>query len=232
MIRSPKEHQCASPGGLRNDVALVLAWLAVLSSAWGSKRPAASVKGPDADVEQFDLLDLEAAVRAMPIGPDHDYFAGMLANADNHIEESIQLLMRALPAIRKSRPDRAVAALRALADDYNKVFRYDDAAPAYEDLLNNFSDQMSAQDLKDVKDDLPLAKILSHAPAQTVTLDGPALLKTEPNPLGSQNAERTVNGVQGPCCWTQARIFPWSARASLSAFISIFFQASHRRKRG
>lgn len=183
---------------LRNDAVLVLASLILLFPVSATERLAASSKGLDADIEQFNMIDLEAALRTMPAGPDHDYFAGILSNADNHVDESIQLLNRALPAMRKSRPDRAVAALRALADDYNKVFRYGDAASAYEDLINNFSSHMSAQDLKDVKDDLPLAKILSHVPAQTIAWDGPVVLRTKRNPLDSQNAALTVNGVQGP----------------------------------
>ena len=179
---------------LRNQVLLLLTF-ACSSTASVATRDLK--QNPDADVEQFDLLDLEAVLRTMPDGPDHDYFAGILANADNHIEESIQLLTSALPAMRKSRPDRAVAALRALADDYMNVFRYGDAASAYEELISRFSSQMSAQDLKDVKDDLPLARILSHAPSQTIEWDGPVVLHTKRNPLGSQNLDLSINGVQG-----------------------------------
>ena len=58
-----------------------------------------------------------------------DYFAGVLANRSGHIDDSILLLNRALPNIRESQAKRAAIALEALADDYNKSFRYGDAAP-------------------------------------------------------------------------------------------------------
>jgi hypothetical protein len=50
---------------------------------------------------------------------------------------SIQLLESALASIRMSQPRRAAVALEALADDYNKGFRYKEAALSDDDLLKN-----------------------------------------------------------------------------------------------
>jgi predicted aspartyl protease len=150
----------------------------------------------DVDVKEFRLEELEARLLTMQPGPERDYFAGVLANRSSHLEESIRLLNSALPGIRTSRPDRAAIALQALADDYNKTFRYDDAAQAYDDLLANFAGQLAGSRLQDTKDDSGLAHLLRGAPPQTITWDGPTRLKTEPNPLGSINTELTVNGVQ------------------------------------
>jgi len=164
------------------------------SNAAGKAKPAA---GPDADVEQFRLEELKIDLAQMAPGPDRDYFAGILANRENRIGESISLLTSALPGIRASRPDRTAIALQALADDYTKSFRYVDAAKTDDDLLAHFANQMSPGDLKEVHDDAEIMHILRDAPPQTITWDGLVRLKTERNPLNSQNVDLIVNGVEG-----------------------------------
>jgi hypothetical protein len=173
---------------------LLLAALTTMQPAYARDRPPLSETGPDANVEQFDMPNLEANLRGMPAGPEHDYFAGVLANAENHITDSIHLLTNALPTLQTSRPDRAVVALCTLADDYRKLFRYGNAASVYQDLLSHFPNQITCN----VQDQLAAAKILSHAPPQTITWDGPVKITTERNPMGGQNVELTVNGVKGP----------------------------------
>src|ERR1700731_1001647 len=98
-------------------------------------KSAVSPDGPDADVKQFRLHELEARLQTMQPGSERDYFAGVLANRTGSIAESIQLLNGALPGLRKTHALRAAIALEALADDYNKSFRYADAAQTYDDLL-------------------------------------------------------------------------------------------------
>ncbi|HXZ11076.1 MAG TPA: retropepsin-like aspartic protease [Candidatus Sulfotelmatobacter sp.] len=134
----------------------------------------------------------------MPPGPDRDYFAGVFANRAGHTAVSIELLTRVLPALRDARPDRAAIALEALADGYFKTFRYADSARAYDDLLAHFSSQLTPQKLKGTKDDAQIVQILRDSPAQTISWSGAVSLKTERNPLNSQNVELTVNGVHGP----------------------------------
>ncbi len=152
--------------------------------------------GPDAEVKEFRLEKLETTLRAIPPGPEQDYFAGVLANRVGRREESIRLLNSALPRIRTSRPDRAAIALEALADDYIKSFRYADAAQTYDDLLTHFVGQLDSKQLQGTKDDSGVIHLLREAAGQTITWDGPTRLKTERNPLGSTNTELTVNGVR------------------------------------
>jgi predicted aspartyl protease len=173
---------------------VVLGWQTSLVAAQGAG--AVVTDGADAEVKAFRLDELEARLRTMAPGPEHDYFAGLLANRSGRIEESIRLLKGALPSIRTARPDRAAVALEALADDYNKSFQYDDSARAYDDLLDHFASQLSKEQLQGTKDDSSVMHILRGAPAQTITWDGPVQLKTSRNPLGSVNAELTVNGVR------------------------------------
>jgi predicted aspartyl protease len=153
-------------------------------------------EGPDAEVREFRLGELEARLKAMPSGPEWDYFAGILANRQGRNEESIHLLESVLPTIRTSHPERAFMALEALADDYAKCFRYADAARTYDHLINNFGSQMEAKKLQGTKDDAQVMHVLQGSPAQTISWQGSTRLNTERNMLASLNTELTVNGVQ------------------------------------
>jgi len=157
---------------------------------------AAAADGPDAEVQQFRLDELEASLPTMQPGTEHDYFAGLLANRTGHIEESIRLLNEVLPAIRGSQPLRAEVALEALADDYNKSFRYFDAARTYDDLLTHFAAQVDRRHLQGTKDDAGVVRLLRDAPPQSISGPGAVRLKTVRNAIGSLNTELTVNGVR------------------------------------
>lgn len=180
-------------------VVLFLALLFVPAPcSWAQMNKAPTEEGPDREWKEFRMEELEARLRTMAPGTERDYFSGLVANRTGHVAESIQLLNTALPAIRGSRPDRAAVALQALADDYNKDFRYADATRVYEDLLAHFANQLTAENLQGTKDDAKVAQILRNAPAQTITWNGTTALKTERNPINSLNVELTVNGVRGP----------------------------------
>ncbi|HEV3419792.1 MAG TPA: pepsin/retropepsin-like aspartic protease family protein [Candidatus Acidoferrum sp.] len=187
------------PMEVRGGAVLLLALLFIpfsVSGAQGNRD--ATENGPDLELKEFRLDELEARLRTMEPGPERDYFAGVLANRTGHIEESIQLLNGVLPVVRGSRRDRAEIALEALADGYTKKFRYADAARAYDDLLAHFPDQLKGEKLQHTEDDAKLAQILRDAPAQTLSWNGATNLKTVRNPLNSWNVELTVNGVRGP----------------------------------
>jgi predicted aspartyl protease len=150
--------------------------------------------GPDADLRAFRLGELETRLSSMQPGPERNYFAGILDNRTGHVEDSIRLLTDALPSLR-SRPARAAVALEALADDYNKTFRYAEADRAYDDLLAHFATQLTADELKGTRDDAGVAHLLRRAPPQTIAWHGPTNLKTERDAIGSLVTELTVNGV-------------------------------------
>lgn len=177
---------------------LLAATLLAALPCWPQREKPAGNSGPDQDLKDFRLDELGARLRVMPPGVERDYFAGMLANRTNHIEESIELLGRVLPAIREARPDRAKEALDAQAENYMKTFRYDDAMRAMDDLVVHFAPQFRPAELRLTKDDAGIARILREAPGQTIEWHGGVALKIERNPINSQNVELTVNGVQGP----------------------------------
>jgi len=166
-----------------------------LPAASADKNEVAS-DASDALVKEFRLDDLEASLRTMPAGPERDYFAGVLANRTGHPEDSIRLLNDALPRIRRSHPARAAVGLEALADDYNKSFRYDDAAQTYDDLLTHFAAYFDRQRLQGTKDDSGVMHLLRQVPPQTITRQGRVRLRTKRDAIGSVVTELEVNGIR------------------------------------
>jgi hypothetical protein len=91
---------------------------------------AATANSPDADLADFRLDQTQGELEKMPRGPERDCLAGLLANRRGQVDQSIELLNRALPALRETRDARASLALTTLADDYTKTFAYEAAAKA------------------------------------------------------------------------------------------------------
>jgi predicted aspartyl protease len=188
--------RCLAAAGRTGILLCSLACIPILLYAVPSSESAATASGPDADVKAFQLGQLEAALRTMQPGPERNYFEGVLANRAGRIDESIRLLNSALPSIREANRARAAVALETLADDYNKSFRYADAASTYDDLLVHFADQLSGEELQGSKDDAGVAHLLREAPAQSIAWQGPTRLKTERDTIDSLVTELTVNGVR------------------------------------
>jgi hypothetical protein len=183
---------------LHGKTSVLLCFLAYIQMATYAASFDGSTKaksGLDADVKYFRLGELEATLRTMPPGPDRNYFEGVLANRTGQVEKSIRLLESALPDIRASYRSRAAVALETLADDYNKSFRYTDAARAYDDLLAHFADSLTSEQLQGTRDDAGVAHLLRGAPAQSIVWQGPTRLNTERNAVGSLVTELTVDGV-------------------------------------
>jgi Aspartyl protease len=151
----------------------------------------------DTAIKEFRIGALQATLAKMPPGPEHDYAAGVLANRAGNIEESIRLLERAIPQIRKTQPRRAAIALECLADDFTKIYRYADAAKAFDDLLAHFAREVAPADLQNDRDNSGVVHLLKAAPPQTISLDGPVRLKTQRDPTGDLDTDLRVNGVSG-----------------------------------
>ncbi len=154
-------------------------------------------RGPalDTEIKEFRIDALEARLAKMPPGPERDYAAGILANRAGDVDESIRLLERAIPKIRKTQPRRTAIALECLADDFTKIYRYADAAKAFDDLLAHFARELAPADLQGDRDSAGVVRLLKAAPPQTISLDGPVRLKTQRDPFGDLDTDLTVNGV-------------------------------------
>jgi hypothetical protein len=145
----------------------------------------------DADLADFRLDKLRVELEKMSPGPERDYLAGLLANRRGQVGDSIALLNRALPALRKSRDVQTSTALKTLADDYTKLFDYDAAAKAYDELFALFPEQNRGG----TKDDSGVLHLLVGVKPMTITWHGSTRLKTSQNAMGSRVAELEVNGV-------------------------------------
>jgi predicted aspartyl protease len=154
--------------------------------------PAAAMTA-DADLQNYQLRDLETHIQGMPQGPERDYFNGMLAARSGRFGDAIAQLNRAIPDLRKSAPKRAAMALEAIATAYRADNQYGDAARAYAELSDRFADQLD----RFPADDAALARMLIGTPPQSISWNGPVKLKTSENPIGSRVAELVVNGVRG-----------------------------------
>lgn len=159
--------------------------------------PPSTLTEVDADIKNFDYSQLASAVDAMPPSAERDYFAGVLANRSGHIAQSIELLTHALPHLESSEPYRASVALRALAHDYLKSYRYNDAIQASEELLHKFSSQLDKVESHDAREDYRALLLLRDARPQTITFEGGTDLPILHNPgIGGFEAGLAVNGVQ------------------------------------
>jgi predicted aspartyl protease len=167
--------------------ALVVVALSSGCSAIGRPVP---IDDPDADVRDFRIGPLTASVRLMRPGVERDYFSGMLASRSARTEESLLLLKRALPELRKTRPQRAAIALKAVAESYFASYRYREAAQTYDDLEQHFDEDLR----RGVSSDAAVARLVRDVSPQTVEWVGPVRLPTSRNPIGSLVSAITIDG--------------------------------------
>jgi hypothetical protein len=148
----------------------------------------------DADLADFRVGEVRAELEKMSPGPERDYLAGLLANRRGQVGDSVALLSRALPALRKSEDARTSAALKTIADDYTKLLNYGAAAKAYDDLFALFPEQNRGG----TKDDAGVLHLLAGVRPMTIAWHKPTRLKTSRNAIGSRTTELEVNGVREP----------------------------------
>ena len=136
---------CSIAGAL--FCALVVVWA---SSAHSQN--AGTAEGSTIDLDQLlqdrDYLDLEKVLSSKSKLNDSDraFFEGVMANRRNRVAESIRTLEPLVPALSATNKERAVIALSTLADDYEKSFRYSDAADTYTELEKRFGPLMDEHD--------------------------------------------------------------------------------------
>ena len=182
--------------------ALAVLWIALPATAQKTPRTkprvaarAASIEALDAMVKDFRYEDLEASLPSLPMGAERDYFAGILANRQGRVDDSIQLLQPVIPQIEDEHPAQAAIGLWTLADDCIKSYRYLPAIGFYENLLAHFRQHLDSDDLKSVEDDYNTAKLLQNASPQSISLAGPVRIPTHRSAIGSLDANLTVNGI-------------------------------------
>jgi len=131
--------------------------------------------GLDQLLQQRHYLELESALTSKSnlSAPDRSFFEGVMANRRNRVADSIRMLEPLLPSLSATNRERAIVALSTLADDYEKTFRYADAANAYAQLETRFGSSMSESERRRARTEAARWSLLRGAPPQTVEFARP-----------------------------------------------------------
>jgi hypothetical protein len=159
----------------------------------------------DADAATLHYDDLALDLAATPPGPEHDLFAGVLADRTNHLDDALRLLtpLASEPASDTTlSPTRLALVLGSLADANLKLFRYAQASALYTRLLTDDPAGLSPALLKDDQDDADTIKLLLNAPPQTIDFNAPGPtvidLPTKSDHLKSITTDLTVHNITTP----------------------------------
>jgi hypothetical protein len=115
-------------------------------------------------------LELNAALSSksnLPVS-DRTFFEGVMANRRNRVADSIKMLEPLVPTLSTTDKDRAVITLTTLADDYEKSFRYSDAANTYGELDRRFGLVMDENERQRVSREAARWSLLRGSPPQSV----------------------------------------------------------------
>ncbi|HSY37441.1 MAG TPA: retropepsin-like aspartic protease [Acidobacteriaceae bacterium] len=159
--------------------------------------PASAQTRLDTDTAQLRYDDLAHDLATTPPGPEHDLFAGVLADRTNHLDEAIHLLEPLATGTTLS-PTRLALVLGSLADANLKLFRYAQASALYTRLLTEAPSGLSPAYLKDDKDDADTIQLLLSAPPQTIEINAPVDLPTHTDRLSSITADLTAHNLTTP----------------------------------
>jgi len=168
--------------------------------AASSSRPQTNAPDPAQLVRQKAYLEAEAALSPNTgLSPlDSAFLQGVMANRRNRVPDSIRLLTPLLPVLAATSSEKAIIALSTLADDYEKSFRYGDAADAYSQLDREFGAYMSEPERRRAHNEAARWNLLREAPPQTLTLAAPFTLRTTRDPLGLPEAAVRLKGLTMP----------------------------------
>jgi predicted aspartyl protease len=178
-------------------ILLRVGWSVLLIANAVAQTPAKRNAEPKLDslVEQREYPELERVLPNATLDEtSRAYFEGVMANRRDELQQSIALLQPVIPKL-SDQSKRAGVALRTLADDYVKTFRYADADRVYTELLSRYKKQFNAADRQTLEDDAATDHLLIDAPPQSVEMKGEFSLSTHPSKIGTIDADLTVSGV-------------------------------------
>lgn len=113
------------------------------------------------------------------------YLRGVLDNKQNQNLASIHALEPLLPRLDPIADSaRVVIALKTLADDYLKTYRYGDAANALDRLYRQYGAAMAPADRADLHNDIEFRRALRDAPPQRTTVSSAFTIPLRPDALG------------------------------------------------
>ncbi len=165
---------------------VVLAW----SSSPQSKDAGSTTQTGTTDLDQLlrdrHYLELDRVLASksnLPVS-DRTFFEGVMENRRNRVVDSIRMLEPLVPSLSTSDKDRAVITLSTLADDYEKSFRYSDAANTYAELERRFGLVMDEHERKRVNREAARWSLLRGSPPQSVEVKEPFTVPTRRDRVG------------------------------------------------
>jgi len=158
---------------------LLCVLVAVAWSASPYSKNMGSAQGTTIDLDQLlrerRYLELEKILSSKSnlTGSDRAFLEGVMANRRNRVAESISVLEPLVPSLSATNRERAMIALSTLADDYEKAFRYSNAADAYAELERRFGSLMDDQERQRASKEALRWNLLRGAPPQSVEVEAP-----------------------------------------------------------
>ena len=107
-----------------------------------------------------------------------------MANRRNRVSESVRMLEPLVSSLATTNKERVVIALSTLADNYEKTFRYSDAAGTYEELERRFGSSMDEQERQRVSTEAARWNLLREAPSQSAEVKVPFTVPIKKNKVG------------------------------------------------
>jgi len=172
-------------------IAVVVSWVLVVL-AWSLPpqfKDAVSQSGTT-DLNQLlrdrHYLELNAALSSKSnlSVSDRTFFEGVMANRCNRVADSIKMLEPLVPTLSTTDKERGVITLSTLADDYEKSFRYSDAANAYSELERRFGLLMDENERRRVSREAARWSLLRGSPPQSIEVKQPFSVPTRKDRVG------------------------------------------------
>ena len=170
--------------GLAGFVMAAIAWWPLVR-AWSAAPEPAQLDAGEL-LREKRYLEVEALLSSgAGLDPLESAFVqGVMANRTNRVADSIRLLEPLVSVLSVAHKRWAVIALSTLADDYEKSFRYGDAADTYAALTNRFGNEMSAAARERARVEAERWNLLRRAPPQRAVVDAPFTLQGVRDALG------------------------------------------------
>lgn len=175
---------------LSSSLAAVSCFLVVLAWSLSPRSKDAETQSGATDLNQLlrdrQYLELDRALSSKSnlSTLDRAFFEGVMANRRNRVADSIKMLEPLTPTLSTADKEHAVMTLSTLADDYEKCFRYTDAANTYAELEKRFGLVMDDKERQRLRREAARWSLLRGSPPQSVEVKEPFTLPTRRDRVG------------------------------------------------
>ncbi|MGA8491887.1 MAG: retropepsin-like aspartic protease [Terriglobales bacterium] len=163
---------------------VVFVWSSALQSKDAGAPPGTADLNQLLRDRRYLELDTALASKSNLSVSDRTFFDGVMANRRNRVADSIRMLEPLVPSLSSGDKERAVMTLSTLADDYEKSFRYSDAANTYDELERRFGLLMDESERQRATREAARWNLLRGSPPQSVEVKEPFTIPTRKDRVG------------------------------------------------